>query len=296
MNLSQERRFSCELDEEGRLEHACDTFEDKKNESISVDILEEIINAAPIDLVELDVGSELGRVCRKNDLAETLGCTASVKSPLSQVPGTAPLVKQMLPYQIPPEMLVGHFLSELPKRQKKCIDEPRSNSRELAEGVLNIPPLPLFSTVDARQPVFILQNQLKKDTQADKNFESHYDLFLSEELEENPDSQVFGHKPVPLLTPPASPIEVEIKKGQQAVCEWPSNLATDTAITAPSSLRSFSPRSLTKQGEDKTQELRPKRPETPKGYHNYGSPTGLTPIFPGFQLCHSLMLPKQGNK
>lgn len=68
---------------------------------------------------------------------------------------------------------------------------------------------------------------------------SNYDTQLAEELacctyhsqsevETNPVS------PVPLLTPPASPIH---SQSDGSICEWPSNLVIDNALTAISELR-----------------------------------------------------------
>ena len=51
--------------------------------------------------------------------------------------------------------------------------------------------------------------------------------------------------PIPLLTPPASPLIVDEDDDRVVVCEWPSNLTIDNAMTAIlSDIRPMSPQSL----------------------------------------------------
>jgi hypothetical protein len=62
--------------------------------------------------------------------------------------------------------------------------------------------------------------------------------------------------PVPLLTPPASPTPFDIGNSSASdsqkiiVCEWPSNMAVDNALTAVNELRPMSPSSLEKLEEE----------------------------------------------
>jgi hypothetical protein len=62
--------------------------------------------------------------------------------------------------------------------------------------------------------------------------------------------------PIPLLTPPASPTPFEISNSSNSdnqkviVCEWPSNMAVDNALTAVNELRPMSPSSLEKLEEE----------------------------------------------
>jgi hypothetical protein len=50
--------------------------------------------------------------------------------------------------------------------------------------------------------------------------------------------------PVPLLTPPGSPLTVEWEGAATTLCEWPSNLIVDSAMQAVNELRPMSPTSL----------------------------------------------------
>jgi hypothetical protein len=50
--------------------------------------------------------------------------------------------------------------------------------------------------------------------------------------------------PVPLLTPPGSPLTVEWEGMATTLCEWPSNLIVDSAMQAVNELRPMSPTSL----------------------------------------------------
>jgi hypothetical protein len=70
------------------------------------------------------------------------------------------------------------------------------------------------------------------------------DARLSEELERqargSPD-----HSPVPLLTPPQSPLTVDLDGDVTSMCEWPSNLVVDSVMmTAATETRPLSPASL----------------------------------------------------
>ena len=57
-----------------------------------------------------------------------------------------------------------------------------------------------------------------------------------------------GNSPVPLLTPPQSPLTIDVGDGGTQMCEWPSNLVVDTSLLSvlSSGIRPLSPGSLTK--------------------------------------------------
>lgn len=72
---------------------------------------------------------------------------------------------------------------------------------------------------------------------------------LDRQLGEELDGQYEGGEdrnetPVPLLTPPGSPLTVEWEGHTTTMCEWPSNLTVDSAMQAANELRPMSPTSL----------------------------------------------------
>ena len=70
---------------------------------------------------------------------------------------------------------------------------------------------------------------------------------LDRQLGEELDDQYRGdgqETPVPLLTPPGSPLTVEWEGAATTLCEWPSNLIVDSALQAVNELRPMSPTSL----------------------------------------------------
>ena len=80
--------------------------------------------------------------------------------------------------------------------------------------------------------------------------EIEYDRRMSEELEESDLFQDRESTPVPLLTPPASPLTIETKEGTTTMCEWPCNLVVDNAMTSALRLKAPSPNSLRLLEED----------------------------------------------
>jgi hypothetical protein len=69
-------------------------------------------------------------------------------------------------------------------------------------------------------------------------------------LDENEEFSSQDNSPIPLLTPPQSPLTIDVGEGgaQMFMCEWPSNLVVDTSMLAvlSSDIRPLSPGSLTK--------------------------------------------------
>jgi hypothetical protein len=77
--------------------------------------------------------------------------------------------------------------------------------------------------------------------------EEELDRQLEEELksqEQSVGNDSRKKTPVPLLTPPGSPLTIVLDGHTTTVCEWPSNMAVDSAMTAVSQLRPMSPASL----------------------------------------------------
>lgn len=77
--------------------------------------------------------------------------------------------------------------------------------------------------------------------------EEDLDKRLSEELDRNEIDSSRENSPVPLLTPPQSPLTIDVGEGTATMCEWPSNLAVDISLMAAAcDLRPLSPASLQK--------------------------------------------------
>lgn len=85
--------------------------------------------------------------------------------------------------------------------------------------------------------------------------------------------------PVPLLTPPGSPLTFEFDGDKGTFCEWPSNLAVDSALTSSYELRPMSPESL--QDFEENEENRVLNHMT--GKHDTETTT-LTPMLRGIYV------------
>lgn len=120
--------------------------------------------------------------------------------------------------------------------------------------------------------------------------EEAVDYQLAEELIENmlSDKPRGKNDPVPLLTRPSSPIVTPVSSiSGQVVCDWPSNLAVDNALTAAISLRPMSPSSLMKLEEQEKNDFLTPTVYPEKRLRSVSEiSTGLTPM-----LC-SLSMPR----
>jgi hypothetical protein len=106
--------------------------------------------------------------------------------------------------------------------------------------------------------------------------EAEHDRTLGEELVEAETEMANDREstPVPLLSPPPSPLCVESEKGQlTTVCEWPSNLAVDCALLV-TSLRSHSPTYLVRFDEDRFV----------SSFQGFDGGTSLTPLLQGIRV------------
>lgn len=109
-------------------------------------------------------------------------------------------------------------------------------------------------------------------------YDSDQDKQLSEELLESDFIRNRESTPVPLLSPPPSPLCVESDRGQiTTVCEWPCNLAVDNALTMVASLRAHSPTSLMKIEEDEEDRIM-------SFYQSIDAGTTLTPLMNGISV------------
>mmetsp|Transcript_14910 Transcript_14910/g.24669 ORF Transcript_14910/g.24669 Transcript_14910/m.24669 type:complete len:424 (-) Transcript_14910:59-1330(-) len=105
--------------------------------------------------------------------------------------------------------------------------------------------------------------------------EEEQDRQLSAELQQIDVLNDRESTPVPLLSPPPSPLCVESDKGQlTTVCEWPCNLAIDSALTMITGLRAHSPASLARLDMEEEDRI---------GAY-YGNGTSLTPLLQGIRV------------
>lgn len=119
--------------------------------------------------------------------------------------------------------------------------EDSPNSKRSRGLFIKAPTLPVLSLGKGTEMKLMRRCSPHLSTSSE---EEKVDSQLAEELmEDNVSSKPESTAPVPLLTPPATPIEPGTS------CEWPSNLAVDNAITAAIELRSLSPSSLAKLEE-----------------------------------------------
>merc|ERR1712241_974152 len=86
------------------------------------------------------------------------------------------------------------------------------------------------------------------------------DTQLAEELLDYTSSDNCSSDPIPLLTPPVSPVPVKSDENIIKFCEWPSNLAVDNAMTAAMRLRVLSPSSLARLEEVEYKNLEQQEP------------------------------------
>jgi hypothetical protein len=106
------------------------------------------------------------------------------------------------------------------------------------------------------------------------------DRQLGEELDQQSDDDWSReHTPVPLLTPPQSPLSFEVDGGTATVCEWPSNLTVDSAMSSALNLQPLTSEALHELHEDPKESFTTLQPET-----QIEPSTLLTPILRGISM------------
>ena len=90
---------------------------------------------------------------------------------------------------------------------------------------------------------------IKKEITQDINQNDEVDSQLAEELLDNITTDECNSNPIPLLTPPATPVLLKSDESVVQMCEWPCNLTVDNALTSAIQLRALSPSSLMKLEE-----------------------------------------------
>jgi hypothetical protein len=109
-----------------------------------------------------------------------------------------------------------------------------------------------LSAMDQIRP--LPRHHLMRDSPVMSSDEEDLDKRLTEELERRLRWPSGDNSPVPLLTPPQSPLTIEV--GEEGTTEWPSNLVVDSAMmTAATFTRPLSPTSLQKFEEAEEERL-----------------------------------------
>jgi hypothetical protein len=199
----------------------------------------------------------------------------------------------------PKRMLSSQTLSAVlnekgdsPKRQRikfsdslSTLDQniEKDGSQRATDVVL--PELPLFDLGEPAHPSFAQMRGMEREASSSEDeYEVEMDRQLDGELHakgsDNEESE-----PVPLLTPPASPLTIHGDKGDTTVCEWPSNVAVDCAYsTAINDTRPLSPTSLQKQEQDEEQRILQSPKYSQRILPDPDPSTGLTPRITGISV------------
>jgi hypothetical protein len=137
-----------------------------------------------------------------------------------------------------------------PKRLRPSLSKPKLFLPELSLGIAALDTImqPLPRQLEMRDPSIMSSD----DEDLDKR--------LSEELDRNASDSSRENSPVPLLTPPQSPLTicVEGEDGEDTVtvCEWPWNVVVDSAmLTVATELRPMSPDSLQRFEQDEEERV-----------------------------------------
>jgi hypothetical protein len=131
--------------------------------------------------------------------------------------------------------------ADAPKKKRASPEQNELSSSGLPEFSLG---LAAFDQIRPLQRVSLMRGS----SSVLSNDEKDLDKRLSEELDRNESDSSRENSPVPLLTPPQSPLTIDVGEGTVTMCEWPSNLAVDISMMAAAAcdLRPLSPASLQK--------------------------------------------------
>ena len=150
-------------------------------------------------------------------------------------------------------VLSSNTLAALNAEAGRNADSPK-RIKSSVMSIDNPPELSLGVSAMGQASQLPRQNMMRGDSPVMSSDDEELDKRLGEELERKArDEDDVDNSPVPLLTPPQSPLTIDT--GTNApFCEWPSNLVVDSALmTAVTDTRPLSPASLQKleQAEEK---------------------------------------------
>jgi hypothetical protein len=155
----------------------------------------------------------------------------------------------------PKRVLSFNTLSALNKEGGHGVDSPKrfKRSPEHEFGMPHILPsldLGPAALTDVMTPRCMLQHRrgspiISSSDYISSSDDEELDRQLGEELDQQPgDDWSREHTPVPLLTPPQSPLTFEMNGETATVCEWPSNLAVDSAMASAMNLQPLTSEAL----------------------------------------------------
>ena len=181
----------------------------------------------------------------------TIGCTADSDI---KIQSQAPTAKSK-------RVLSSNTLAQLNKEAGHSNESPKKRRSSPNEEIEMSPPgfslgRPAISTFGRLPNQFAMRGSPAYSTE-----DEDLDARLSEELSNRQFSRGYDgadntdKSPVPLLTPPQSPLTLEVEgdggNNGTSVCEWPSNLVIDSALmTAATETRPLSPASLQDASDD----------------------------------------------
>jgi hypothetical protein len=169
-------------------------------------------------------------------------------------------------------VLSSNTLSALNAEAGRNVDSPkrmRTAPESFLKSIDSLPELSLgLSAMGAIRPLSKRYSMLDGSQAISSDDDEELDNALSDELR-RPSNAGGDNSPVPLLTPPQSPLT--IPTGNSDLVEWPSNMVVDSAMmSAMSIVRPLSAQSLQKLEEEEEARL--------KDIYSHPEPSSLTPL------------------
>lgn len=168
-----------------------------------------------------------------------------------EVPFTVPKTKRVLSFNTLAALNAEvSRVRDSPKRQRNLKEVDISDSHQPLISGFSIGLSALSSEPD-ELPHGLPSFRVRDSPIISSSDDEALDRQLEEELGGGGDRSQ-DNSPVPLLTPPDSPLTIEIDGDRATICEWPSNLAVDYAMAtaATDEMRSGSPDELSDLEDD----------------------------------------------